>query len=140
MTLFEWGQRLTSGEMAGWAVMALVLLFSLIQISPLKLNPWDHVFAWIGKKVNEETEQRMKALDRHVREMWISDHRQRILTFARECRADISHSSDEWSHILTLAADYENYCEQNTVTNGVVRADTEYIRQLYQELCREHRI
>ena len=72
--------------------------------------------------------------------MWINQHRQSILTYARECRGEISHSSDEWSHILTLAAEYESYCEKNAVTNGVVKADTEYIRQLYQELSREHRI
>ena len=140
MTIYDVVSKLTAGEVAGWGVTVLILLLSLIQISPVKLNPWDKVFGWIGKKINGETEKRLKDVEKQIRDMWINQHRQSILTFARECRADIAHSSDEWSHILTLAAEYESYCEKNSVTNGVVRADTEYIRGLYLEMSREHKI
>jgi len=140
MKIAEIVSKMTASEMGGWAVVLLILLLSLIEISPLKLNPWEKILGWIGKKMNGETEKRLKAVEKQITDMWINQHRQCILTFARECRADIQHSSDEWSNVLTVAADYESYCEKNGVTNGVVRADTEYVRQLYQELSRDHRI
>ena len=43
--------------------------------------------------------------------MWINNHRQHILTFARECRANIEHSSDEWTNVLNVAEEYEKYVE-----------------------------
>lgn len=140
MTAIEILHRMTAGEITGWAVVLLILVFSLIQISPMKLNPWDSIFGWLGSKLNGKTEAQLKELQKQVRDIWISNHRQSILTFARECREEIRHDSEEWAHILSLADEYEVYCQKNTVSNGVVKADTEYIRSLYQELSRDHRI
>ena len=140
MTAIDIFQKMTAGEITGWVLTALILLFSLIQISPVKLNPWDNIFGWLGSKLNGKTEAQLKELHKQVRDIWISNHRQSILTFARECREEIRHDSEEWAHILSLADEYEVYCRKNTVSNGVVKADTEYIRGLYQELSRDHRI
>ena len=140
MTIFEVFQKLTAGELAGWAVVLLIILFSLIQIAPVKLNPWDNILGWLGGKLNGKTEKRLEKVEKQIRDMWINNHRQSILTFARECRDEIKHDSEEWAHILSLADEYEVYCQKNTVSNGVVKADTEYIRSLYQELSRDHRI
>ena len=136
MTLTEILSQLSVGHVAA----GIVLILSLIQIAPIKLNPWDKLFAWLGKKLNGATEKRLEELQKQIRDMWINSHRQSILTFARECRADMHHDAEEWNHILSIADEYEVYCLKNTVSNGVVKADTEYIRGLYQELSREHRI
>ena len=140
MTFYEMIAKWTTGEAAGWAVVLLIILLSLVQVSPLKLNPWDNVFGWIGRKINGETQKQLMDLQKQVSDLWISAHRQSILTFARECRADIDHDAEEWNHILSIADEYEVYCQKNTVSNGVVKADTKYIRDLYQELSREHKI
>ena len=107
MSLLEVMERLTTGEMAGWGLVLLFGLLSLIQVSPLKLNPWDRIFAWIGKKMNGATEKRLEELERQVSDMWINNHRQAILTFARECRQNIPPSSDEWSNVLNVAEEHE---------------------------------
>lgn len=125
---------------AGNVAVGIAILLSLIQISPLKLNPWDKLLAWFGKKLNGATIKKLEELQKQVRDMWINTHRQSILTFARECRADMHHDAEEWNHILSIADEYEVYCAKNTVSNGVVKADTEYVRALYQELSREHKI
>ena len=117
----------------GWTSAGILLLLSLIQISPVKLDPWDRIFAWIGGKLNGN-------LQKQVREIWINMHRQAILQFARACRAGQEHSEEEWSHVLNVADEYEQYCQKNNVINGVVKQDTLYIRQLYQELSRDYRI
>lgn len=139
MTITEVFEKITAGEMAGWALAALFVLLSLIQVSPLKLNPWDNIFAWIGKKMNGATEKRLQEVEKQVSDMWINNHRQCILTFARECRSDISHSSDEWSNVLNVAEEYEQYVEDKHITNGIINQDTQYLRKLYQELSMEHK-
>ena len=140
MNLMEVTQKLTAGELAGWAVVLIILLFSLIQISPLKINPWDNILGWVGQKVNGDMQAQLKELKKHVQDMWVASHRQSVLMFAREARAGVEHSSDEWTNVLNIIAEYEAFCQGNTITNGIVKADSEYIRNLYQELSREHRI
>ena len=135
MTLNE----IVMGGAAGW-MLGLVCLLSLIQISPLQINPWDTIFRWIGNKLNQETEKRLTEVEKQIAGMWINDHRQKILTFARECRCDIPHSSDEWTNVLNVSEEYEKYVHDNNITNGIITQDTEYLRKLYQELSREHKI
>ena len=140
MTVMEFWNKLTVGGLAGWAVMLILILMSLIQISPIRLNPWDRIFSWLGKKMNGHVQDQLKELKKQVSDLWINSHRQSILTFARESRAKIEHDSEEWTNILNLCEEYEKYTEKNDVTNGVVRENTKYIRDLYQEQSREHRI
>ena len=130
-------QSMTGGEIAGWGLAFIVLLLSLIQISPLKLNPWDRVLGWLGKKLNGA---QLAALQKQVNTLWINNHRQTLLTFARECRSDIYHSPEEWAHVLNVAEEYEQYCVKHEVSNGVVKQDTKYIRSLYQDLSRNHQL
>ena len=140
MTVTVFFEKMTVGGLTGWAVVIIFLLLSFIQISPIRLNPWDRIFAWIGRRVNGEVKEEIKDLKKEIRDLWINNHRQSILTFARECRAEIYHSAEEWSHILNICEEYEQFCEKNEVTNGVVRENTLYVRQLYQQLSREHKI
>ena len=125
---------------AGYFTIGIVVLLSLIEISPLKLNPWDRLLSWIGSKLNSTTEKRLAEVEKQLRSMWINDHRHCILTFAREARAAIAHSADEWTNVLNIAEEYEKYVDANGITNGIITQDTAYIRNLYQELSRDHRI
>ncbi len=137
MTLAEMLEKLTAGEMAGWAVVLLILFLSILQIAPIRINPWDSVFAWLGDKLNGK---KLDEMEDQINQMWIDSHRQAILTFARECRHGVEHSADEWSHILTVADQYSSYCQKRNVPNGVVKADMEFLKELYIELSRDHRI
>lgn len=140
MTLYEILKQLEVGSIAGEAVVVLIIILSLIQISPIKLNPWDHILGWFGKKMNHEADKKLSDLDKRVTDLWINNHRQSILTFARECRDGTEHDSEEWSNILNLCEEYERFTEDNHVTNGVVKENTRYIRELYQKKSRENGI
>ena len=120
--------------------LGLVALMSLIQISPIKLNPWDNIFDWLGRKLNRETDERLTKLQDQVQGMWINSHRRAILRLARECRAEIEHSSDEWTNVLNTAEEYEAFVKSHDITNGVITQDTVYLRNLYQELSHEHKL
>ena len=123
-----------------WGVAAVVALLSLIQILPLKINPWDGLFNWLGNKLNNETEKRLDKLQKQLSSMWINSHRNTILRFARESRASVVHSFDEWKNLLNVAEEYEKYVQETNTTNGVITQDTAYLRNLYQELSHEHKI
>ena len=137
MTVRDILSGLTTGQIASWGVTLLVLLLSIIQVSPLKLNPWDRLLGWLGKKLNGA---QLTALQKQITTLWTNNHRQTLLTFARECRSDIYHSPEEWAHVLNVAEEYEQYCLKLEVSNGVVKQDTQYIRNLYQELSRNHQL
>ena len=139
MTITEAFEKITAGEAAGWALAVFCVLLSLIQVSPLKLNPWDGIFGWFGRKTNGATIKRLEEVEKQINDMWINDHRQKILTFARECRCDITHSSDEWTNVLNMAEEYERYVHEKNITNGIITQDTQYLRKLYQELSMEHK-
>ena len=121
----------------GTATAVAVILLTIIEISPLKINPWDAIFAWLGRKLNGRA---LDDLTHKVEDLWVNNHRQHILTFARECRNGVDHSSDEWANVLTVAEEYSLFCQKNSIANGVVAADALYLRNLYQELCREHKL
>lgn len=125
---------------SGWGVVIMIIFLSLIQISPLKINPWDKIFRWIGDKINKDTQANIDKMQRKIDSMWVSAHRNLILKFARECRNNIEHSTDEWAYILNIAEEYENYTNENHISNGIIKQDTQFLRTLYQELSRERKI
>lgn len=140
MSITDLLKTMTGGEIAGWGIVALVLLLSLIQVSPVKLNPWDSILAWLGQKLNGKQIADIRELKQKVTEIWVTDHRRTILTFARELRAGIEHSSDEWSQILVTIGEYENYTVSNHIANGVVKQDSIFINSMYQDLSRKQKI
>ena len=125
----------------GWWVIAILAVLSLIQISPIKINPWDAILGWLGRKLNGKElsilQGEMTDLKAKVNGMWVSVHRHAILTFARELRAGIEHSTDEWSNVLSQIDEYEVYCEKNHFANGVVKQDSIFINNMYQQLSVE---
>ena len=134
-----------------WGIIILFILLSLVQISPIKLNPWDSILGWLGDKLNGkeledlhgkigEMRSELNELHKKINAMWVNSHRQHILTFARELRAGISHSTDEWSNVLSIIDEYETYCEKNHIANGVVKADARFINELYQKLSHEQKL
>ena len=123
MSILEIVSRMTGGEILGWAALLLVIVMSLIEISPLKVNPWDNILGWFGKKTNGKLQEELKELKKQVQDMWVATHRQSVLTFAREARAGVDHSSDEWTNILNIIADYEQFVNEKHISNGIVKAE-----------------
>ena len=140
MTIVETVQKITAGEITAWAIVAIIVLLSLFEIAPVKINPWSHLLGWLGKKSHGDLEERMKDVEKNVQELWVSSQRESILHFARECRLGEEHSIDEWTNVLNIAESYEKYIIKNNLTNGIITQDTEYLRGLYQDLCRDQKI
>ncbi len=142
MELLEIVEHINGGALMGVAI----ILLTLVQISPIKINPWDSFSEWLGKCLTAEVRDDIKTLGERVDALQddfssfrVDEMRQTILTFARECRAGTEHSHEEWAHVLNVSARYEAYCASHNISNGEVTADSTYIHNLYQNLSETHK-
>lgn len=132
---------------------ALLILMTLVQISPIKINPWSAVGRIIGKTLNaavlneigdvkntvKETQDR---LDEHIR---IDDkrdadfHRQRILQFNNELLRDIPHTKEDFMDILGHIDDYERYCADHPeYRNNIAVHAVKNIEDVYDKRMMKH--
>ena len=125
----------------------LVLLFlTLVQIAPVKINPWGALARWIGKAINGEVLDKLgrveKRLDEHIKtddERDADLHRTRILQFNTELLREIKHTKEDFSEILYNIDCYERYCKEHPdyQNNRAVHAIAN-IGRVYDERLEKH--
>ncbi|MBE6583002.1 MAG: hypothetical protein E7648_07055 [Ruminococcaceae bacterium] len=136
----------------GGSGLAIIIL-SLIQISPIRINPWSAFGRFIGRAINavvlKEIEEVKKAqkearekLDEHIAvddERNADGHRQRILQFNNELLRDIPHTREDFIEILAEIDFYERYCREheNYKNNRAVHAIAN-IERVYDERLKKH--
>lgn len=124
----------------------LIIMMTLIQITPLKVNPWSAVGHMIGKTLNKEVmvelEKIKKAqtktrevLDDHIRmddERNADLHRTYILRFNTELLRGIKHTEEDFNEILYNIDCYEQFCEEHPryQNNRAVHA-IKHIKKVY---------
>lgn len=121
----------------GNPVVILIGSFTIIQIAPIKLNPW----TWLGKIIRkaivgdslEKIQADVQALKKDVLDERVSSRRWQILNFANSCIQGILHTKEEWDHCLSDLEWYEDYCEKHDVQNGVMRQCSVYLKNKYQQ-------
>lgn len=106
---------------------------TLIEVTPIKINPLGALFKWIGKAVNGDIQKDLSELKRDFEETKAQDKRWRILEFSRSCRNGVQHSREEWKHVISELAEYEHYTEKKKIINGVMEEDSKFLRELYRE-------
>ena len=126
----------------------LLILMTLVQIAPLKINPWSAIGSLIGKAINgdvmKKLDEREKAqaetkanLDEHIRvddERNADAHRVQILRFNRELLQGLPHTQEDFIEALHEIDFYEHYCRMHEEyeNNRAVLA-IENIKRAYME-------
>lgn len=119
----------------------------LVQIAPIKINPWSKLLNWIGFQINKdlheevtkldakicEVENRVGTLNNDVSEDRVQRKRWHILDFTNTCRQGRLHTKEEWDHCLDELEWYETYCENNGIPNGVITESAKWLRARYSE-------
>lgn len=117
----------------------LLGLMTLVQIAPVKVNPWSWLARSIGRAVNAEV---IKKLDDHITmddRRTADGHRARILHFNNELLRDIGHTQEEFFEVLTEIDAYEDYCrEHEDYPNNRAVLAIENIREVYKERLKKH--
>lgn len=131
----------------------LLLLLTLIQISPIKINPWSALARLLGKAINADVLQEIddvkegqketrKALDDHIRiddERNADTHRQRILAFNNELLRDIPHTQEDFFEVLAEIDFYENYCKEHPeYKNNRALHAIAHIGRVYDDRLQKH--
>lgn len=104
---------------------------TLIQISPIQINPWSALARWIGRQINKELVDDVNSikdtLDKHIAtddERYAKQRRLRILRFNDEVLQQKKHTKEHFDEILDDITEYELYCKDhpNYLNNKAVMA------------------
>lgn len=124
----------------------VLLLLTLIQIAPIKVDPWTAIFRAIGRAFNAEMLKELRdvrsKLDEHIKtddERNADEHRARILRFNNELIREIPHTKEEFVDVLADIDYYEAYCRDHPdyKNNRAVHAIAN-IGRSYDERLKKH--
>lgn len=131
----------------------ILAAMTLVEIVPVKINPWSAIARAIGKALNasvlkeiggvkKELEETKQTLDEHIRiddERNADAHRQRILAFNNELLRNIPHTEEDFIEILSVIDFYESYCglHPEYKNNRAVHA-VAHIKRVYDERLEKH--
>ena len=124
----------------------LLLACTLVQIAPVKINPWSWIAGTVGKAINADVTAELETIrtkiDKHVTmddRRTADGHRARVLHFNNELLRDIDHTKEEFIEVLTEIDAYEEYCREHPEypNNRAVLA-IENIRSNYRERLQKH--
>ena len=119
--------------MANHPITGLIAFTGLIQIIPIKINPWSALLKWIGKLVTGNACGKIDDLIKQVDENEKDRIRWEVLDFANSCRNGRKHTRDEFQHIVALHDKYKKLLAKTKDTNGVFDLEYNYIQDLYAE-------
>lgn len=126
----------------GIIAVCAVVVMSLVEVSPIKINPW----SWIGKVLNKDILNKLEIVEQNVaevkREVWESSavtSRYRILRFDDEILHDIKHSKEHFDQILLDIDVYEKFCEEHPdFKNNLAVMAIKHIKEIYSKCSREN--
>lgn len=108
----------------------LILLLTIIQVTPLKLNPWSVVAKALGKALTVDV---LDKLDENT----ASTCRYRLIRFDDELRHHVKHTEEHFDQILDDITIYERYCKEHpNYPNSKAILAIENIKSTYIK-CRE---
>lgn len=131
----------------------LAVLLTLVEIAPIKVNPWSKIAKAIGRAFNADVLDELKTvknqqsktqqkLEEHIRTDDMRDadsHRQRILQFNNELLRDIPHTREDFIEILAVIDFYEAYCKEHSdYKNSRCVHAIANIGRVYDERLKKH--
>ena len=154
---------INAGELLGKCGLWLLIILTLLQIAPIKINPWTWIgkllgrfFGWLGKRIGkaingdvvtelEGIKDRLTELEKHDEQQDVTrardkalDARRRILRFADEVRRKKKHSEEHFNNVLDDTTYYKAYCkEHKDFENDKAQISIKIIEEIYEECVRK---
>lgn len=137
---------LAMNELLGGGAIAVIASATLIQIAPVKINPWSAFARAIGRAINGELIEKVESLEKEVQslrdegaERAAKDCRVRILRFGDEVLHDKRHTKEHFDQILQDITEYDKYCDTHKdFKNNMTVMTTEHIKATYEQCMEEH--
>lgn len=110
----------------------LLIALTLIQVAPIRVNPWSAIARAIGKALNADLNEKMEANEAKTA-------RYRILRFDDEVRHKIRHSKEHFDQIIEDVDTYERYCQDHPrFPNGKAVSATDNVKRTYEKCKAEN--
>ena len=122
------------------------ILFSLVEVSPVKWNPWSALAKALGRAVNadllKELSATKAALEKHIQiddERNADAHRGKILAFNTELLRGIEHTREDFIEVLAEIDQYESYCRTHPdYKNNRAKYAIANIGRVYNDRLKKH--
>ncbi len=122
------------------------ILFSLVEVSPVKWNPWSALAKALGRAVNadllKELSATKAALEKHIQiddERNADAHRAKILAFNTELLRGIDHTREDFIEVLAEIDQYESYCRSHPdYKNNRAKYAIANIGRVYNDRLKKH--
>lgn len=133
--------------------IGLILLMTLIQITPIKVNPWERLFKLFGKwsqtavmeevgevkKTLEKLDERVDVIEENIDDRETKMARYHIYRFADEISRGEAHSREFFDQILDDINTYESYCAAHPdFKNDKANTSIRIIRDIYAECVKNN--
>lgn len=130
-----------------------ILGMTVLQITPIQINPWTTFAKWIGKIINQETRTELAKqasaisnltvevckLSEKVDESEAKAARARILSFGDEIIHGVRHSKDLFEQAIIDIDCYNEYCDNHpNFRNSLTLVAQETIIKAYEKAYQEN--
>ena len=110
----------------------LLIALTLVQVAPIRINPWSAIARAIGKALNADLNEKMEANEAKTA-------RYRILRFDDEIRHKTRHSKEHFDQIIEDVDTYERYCRDHPrFPNGKAASATDNVKRTYEKCKAEN--
>ena len=124
-----------------------VLSMTVIQVVPIKINPWSTLAKWIGRVINADIDKKVDKLSKSIDDLKKQNEqlnyafnedraitaRVRILRFGDEVSRGIKHSEENFEQVLSDIDMYEKYCASHPkFKNNQTVMTTKVIKEAYE--------
>ena len=140
------------GAYASWGVVLFIAVTGVIQLAPIKFDPWSKIARSVGRAINKEVIDKVNKLEndvsalrefgdsrdakedeRHARTL-----RRDILRFGDEIRHIPKHSKERFDDILLEITEYEAYCDSHPdFKNRMTTSTVKLIVSVYEKALEE---
>lgn len=130
-----------------WCCILFIFL-SLVEVAPIKINPWTWLAETISKAFNGEVMKEIGKLSQEVKdvkkdvadireeakEREATNRRTRILEFGDEILHGVEYSKEHFDNVMMDISAYEYYCDEHPhYMNNVAKATIKHIKNVYDK-------
>lgn len=143
MTIQEIAESVVADR--GPIILVVMLMMTFVEITPIKLSPWTAIFNWFGKRLNKDVTDKIdkigEKLEHHIKEseeIELKTRRMSILDFSSSIIRGVNYHKEKFDFMINECDQYEKYCKDNDIKNGVAEASIAEIRRIYGEHLRNN--
>lgn len=144
----------------GIAIVGIVGLMSLLEVSKIEINPWTYLARKFGNAINHDISEQIKEVNQRIDKVESSidevkriqtddeskadeyraiTSRVRILKFNEELLRDVKHSKEMFDQVLEDVTKYTHYCaEHPNFENDKAVLAINNVRKCYEKCLEQH--